>query len=65
MFGASIKTINIGFLRPIVKFQISKVELVFRALPLGGYVECQYFTKEKMAYWRDVLTLVGVPATSY
>ncbi len=59
MFGASLTTINIGFLRPIVKFQISNVELVFRALPLGGYVECQYFTEGKMAYLRDVLTLLG------
>ena len=59
LLGAKLKTINIGFSKPLAKFEVRGVELVIRILPLGGFVECNYFTQGKLAYFRDMATLLG------
>ena len=37
LFGAKLKTINIGFSRPFARFEVCGIELVLRILPFGGF----------------------------
>tara|TARA_Y200000002_G_scaffold382042_1_gene397800 strand:- start:461 stop:1765 length:1305 start_codon:yes stop_codon:yes gene_type:complete len=54
-----ISNVNIGFGKKLFKFSLCGITITVRLIPLGGFVEVPFFTKEKYSYAKDMFVACG------